>query len=249
MMDARKRARNGARPGRRHVSSRCSSAKCSSASNPLRRPPRWQQRERRGGGEWRGRGNNGGNNDAGQSNSGYQRGWQGPPGTENSRDAQRYNRRAQENAIRYGTSATSAAMRSRTSARTGATTARTGARTAATIAATGGRTGAPTAATGTAAGATTIATIGRTSAIATATLFRLRALLFARIAAIATSRFSVGLFLDRLFFDQRYWLTDPSHYRLPSAPDGTQWVRYYNDVLLVDVYTGEVLDVIYDFFW
>jgi len=26
-------------------------------------------------------------------------------------------------------------------------------------------------------------------------------------------------------------------------------VRYYNDVLLVDVETGEVLDTIYDFFW
>jgi len=26
-------------------------------------------------------------------------------------------------------------------------------------------------------------------------------------------------------------------------------VRYYDDVILVDVYTGEVLDVIYDFFW
>ena len=52
-----------------------------------------------------------------------------------------------------------------------------------------------------------------------------------------------------LFFDQRYWIGDPYHYRLPPAPYGTQWVRYYNDVLLVDVYTGEVIDVIYDFFW
>ena len=28
-----------------------------------------------------------------------------------------------------------------------------------------------------------------------------------------------------------------------------RWVRYYDDVLLVDVYSGEVVDVIYDFFW
>ena len=62
-------------------------------------------------------------------------------------------------------------------------------------------------------------------------------------------RFSVGLFLDSLFYDQRYWIGNPYEYRLPPAPYGTQWVRYYDDVVLVDVYSGEVLDVIYDFFW
>jgi len=62
-------------------------------------------------------------------------------------------------------------------------------------------------------------------------------------------RFSVGLFLDSLFYDQRYWIGDPWQYRLPPAPYGTQWVRYYDDVLLVDIYTGEVVDVIYNFFW
>jgi hypothetical protein len=34
-----------------------------------------------------------------------------------------------------------------------------------------------------------------------------------------------------------------------AAYPGTRWVRYYDDVLLVDVYTGEVVDVIHDFFW
>ena len=63
------------------------------------------------------------------------------------------------------------------------------------------------------------------------------------------SRFSIGLFLQPLFFSQRYWIGDPYQYRLPIAPPGTQWVRYYNDVVLVDTYTGEVIDVIYDFFW
>jgi hypothetical protein len=62
-------------------------------------------------------------------------------------------------------------------------------------------------------------------------------------------RFSIGLFLDSLFYNQRYWIGDPWQYRLPAAPYGTQWVRYYNDVLLVDIYTGEVVDAIYDFFW
>ena len=62
-------------------------------------------------------------------------------------------------------------------------------------------------------------------------------------------RFSIGFFLEPLFFDQRYWIGDPWQYRLPPAPYGTQWVRYYDDVLLVDIYTGEVVDVIHDFFW
>ena len=63
------------------------------------------------------------------------------------------------------------------------------------------------------------------------------------------NRLSIGLILDSLFYSNRYWLSDPYQYRLPAAPYGTQWVRYYNDVVLVDVYTGEVLDVIHDFFW
>ncbi|HEV7659378.1 MAG TPA: RcnB family protein [Allosphingosinicella sp.] len=63
------------------------------------------------------------------------------------------------------------------------------------------------------------------------------------------SRFSIGFFLEPLFYNQRYWIGDPWQYRLPPAPYGTQWVRYYNDVLLVDIYTGEVIDTIYDFFW
>ena len=63
------------------------------------------------------------------------------------------------------------------------------------------------------------------------------------------NRFSIGIFLEPLFYSNRYWIGDPWQYRLPPAYPGTQWVRYYNDVLLVDVYTGEVLDVIHDFFW
>ncbi|HMG47914.1 MAG TPA: RcnB family protein [Allosphingosinicella sp.] len=63
------------------------------------------------------------------------------------------------------------------------------------------------------------------------------------------NRFDIGFFLEPLFFGRNYWLGDPWQYRLPPAPPGTQWVRYYNDVLLVDVYSGEVIDAIYDFFW
>ena len=63
------------------------------------------------------------------------------------------------------------------------------------------------------------------------------------------NRFSIGQVLDSLFWGRNYWISDPYQYRLPYSPPGTQWVRYYNDVVLVDTYTGEVIDVIYDFFW
>jgi hypothetical protein len=63
------------------------------------------------------------------------------------------------------------------------------------------------------------------------------------------SRFSIGIRLGPIFFSNRYWIADPWRYRLPPAYAGTKWIRYYDDALLVDLYTGEVIDVIYDFFW
>jgi Ni/Co efflux regulator RcnB len=63
------------------------------------------------------------------------------------------------------------------------------------------------------------------------------------------TRFGIGSILDSLFFGRNYWISDPWQYRLPVAPPGYQWIRYYNDVILVDTWNGEVVDVIYDFFW
>jgi len=63
------------------------------------------------------------------------------------------------------------------------------------------------------------------------------------------SRLRVGFFLGSLFYTSRYWIDDPWHYRLPPAYGPYRWIRYYDDALLVDIYTGEVVDVIYDFFW
>ena len=63
------------------------------------------------------------------------------------------------------------------------------------------------------------------------------------------TRFSIGFSLGSLFYGQRYWINDPWYYRLPPADGGYRWVRYYDDALLVDTYSGEVVDVIYDFFW
>ena len=62
-------------------------------------------------------------------------------------------------------------------------------------------------------------------------------------------RLGVGFFLQPLFFSQNYWIDDPWMYRLPEAYGPYRWVRYYDDALLVNIYDGEVVDVIYDFFW
>ena len=63
------------------------------------------------------------------------------------------------------------------------------------------------------------------------------------------SRLDIGFYLDSLFFQPRFFINDPWDYRLPPVYGPYRWVRYYDDVVLVDVYTGEVVDVIYDFFW
>ncbi|MFM6950105.1 MAG: RcnB family protein [Novosphingobium sp.] len=62
-------------------------------------------------------------------------------------------------------------------------------------------------------------------------------------------RLNIGFFLDSLFYSNRYWITDPWQYRLPDVYGPYRWVRYYDDALLVNTYTGEVADVIYAFFW
>lgn len=60
--------------------------------------------------------------------------------------------------------------------------------------------------------------------------------------------FAIGYQLMPAYFGQQYWI-DPAMYGLPYAPPGTEWIRYWNDAVLVDMYSGEVVDVIRDFFW
>jgi hypothetical protein len=33
------------------------------------------------------------------------------------------------------------------------------------------------------------------------------------------------------------------------APRGFRWIRYWDDAVLVDTWTGEVIDVLHNFFW
>ena len=62
-------------------------------------------------------------------------------------------------------------------------------------------------------------------------------------------RYSIGSRLWPNYYQSSYWLNDPWQYRLPYAPPGTRWVRYYDDAVLVDMWDGQVIDVIYNFFW
>ncbi|MBC7986528.1 MAG: RcnB family protein, partial [Sphingomonadaceae bacterium] len=62
-------------------------------------------------------------------------------------------------------------------------------------------------------------------------------------------RFGVGHTLASVFLASSYWLSDPYRYRLPHAYGNHRWIRYYNDVVLVDVRTGRIIDVEHGFFY
>jgi Ni/Co efflux regulator RcnB len=62
-------------------------------------------------------------------------------------------------------------------------------------------------------------------------------------------RWSPGFRIDPWFYSPSYWINDPWDYRLPPAYGDYRWVRYYDDVYLIDIRTGLVVDVIYSFFW
>lgn len=63
------------------------------------------------------------------------------------------------------------------------------------------------------------------------------------------NRLGIGVYLQPLFFGSDYWISDTDYYHLPPAYGPYHWVRYYNDAIMVNTYSGQVADVIYDFFW
>ena len=63
------------------------------------------------------------------------------------------------------------------------------------------------------------------------------------------SRLSIGFTLGSPYYASNYWINDPWSYRLPSVYGPYRWVRYYDDILLIDIRTGYVVDVEYSFFW
>jgi hypothetical protein len=78
-------------------------------------------------------------------------------------------------------------------------------------------------------------------------------------------RFSIGLYYAPWGYSSRFWLQDwwlpVSYYDdryviydfwrfdLYEPPFGCRWIRVGSDALLVDRYTGDVVDVVYDLYW
>lgn len=61
--------------------------------------------------------------------------------------------------------------------------------------------------------------------------------------------FRVGARIAPTYYGDRYFIADPWRYHLPAPHWGTRWVRHYNDVLLIDVRRGRVLQVIRGFYF
>ena len=60
---------------------------------------------------------------------------------------------------------------------------------------------------------------------------------------------SAGFTLYSGYYRSSFWIDDPWQYRLPPVYGPYRWVRYFDDAVLVDIYSGQVVDVIRDFFW
>lgn len=61
--------------------------------------------------------------------------------------------------------------------------------------------------------------------------------------------FRQGYRLPPAYYGSRYVIANPGYYRLPPAYGATRWVRHYDDVLLVDIRTGIIRQVIRGFYW
>ncbi len=62
-------------------------------------------------------------------------------------------------------------------------------------------------------------------------------------------RIIVGSRFAPRYYAERYVIAHPARYHLRPAWGPERWVRYGNDVVLVNIRTGRVLAVHYNFFW
>ena len=65
----------------------------------------------------------------------------------------------------------------------------------------------------------------------------------------AYRRWVIGAALPPIFLAQTYWYADWAALGLIPPQPGFQWVRYGPDLLLVNVATGQVVDVAYGVFY
>lgn len=60
---------------------------------------------------------------------------------------------------------------------------------------------------------------------------------------------SVGHTFRPAFYSNRYWISNPGRYRLDAPGRYRRWIRYGNDVVLINTRNGRVLIVHRNFFW
>lgn len=60
--------------------------------------------------------------------------------------------------------------------------------------------------------------------------------------------FRAGIRIAPTYYGPRFIIADPWRYHLPRPGWGQQWVRHYDDVILVDTRRGVVVDVIRGFY-
>jgi len=60
---------------------------------------------------------------------------------------------------------------------------------------------------------------------------------------------SVGYRLDRVYYSPRYYISDYGYYGVRAPRPWERWIRYGDDLLLVNLRTGRVLNVIHYRYW
>ena len=60
---------------------------------------------------------------------------------------------------------------------------------------------------------------------------------------------AVGHTFRPAYYSSRYWISDPRRYRLDTPGRYQRWIRYGNDVILINTRNGRVLRVYRAFFW
>jgi Ni/Co efflux regulator RcnB len=65
----------------------------------------------------------------------------------------------------------------------------------------------------------------------------------------APRHWSYGQRLPNAYFARNYWITDFLDYALFAPPPGLVWVRVGDDALLIDEYSGEIIQVEYGVFY
>ncbi|WP_197422626.1 RcnB family protein, partial [Phenylobacterium sp. CCH9-H3] len=60
---------------------------------------------------------------------------------------------------------------------------------------------------------------------------------------------SFGEFFPRGWYGPGYWIVDPWQYDLPLPPPGYDWVRSGPDALLIDEFSGRIVQVVRNVFW